>query len=70
MTYRFGDFPKFGTVNIEAITKSSSSLAKTWQMIAAETTDYAKKSFDNVLRAEGDWFGGQSISVREHVLAA
>jgi putative transposase len=25
---------------------------------------------DNVLRAEGDLFGGQSISVREHALAA
>jgi hypothetical protein len=24
---------------------------------------------DNVLRAEGDLFGGQSISVREHALA-
>jgi hypothetical protein len=53
VTYRFGEFPKFGTVNIEAITKSSSSLAKTWQMIAAETTDYAKKSFDN----GSDFFG-------------
>jgi putative transposase len=25
---------------------------------------------DNVLRGEGDLFGGQSISVREHALAA
>jgi putative transposase len=25
---------------------------------------------DNVLRAEGEWLGRQSISVREHVLAA
>ena len=47
MTYRFGDFQKFGEEHIEAVTKSSSSLAKSWQAIAAESNDYAKKSFEN-----------------------
>jgi hypothetical protein len=53
VTYRFDEFQRFGTVNIEAITKSSSSVARAWQMIAAETTDYAKKSFDS----GSDFFG-------------
>jgi hypothetical protein len=61
VTYRFDEFQKFGTVNIEAITKSSSSLAKGWQAIAAETADYARKSFDNGSDFFGKLLGAKSF---------
>src|SRR5262245_12711454 len=61
MTYQYDDFQKFATVNIEAITESSSSLAKGWQAIAAETTDYAKKSFDNGSDFFGKLLGAKSF---------
>jgi hypothetical protein len=48
MTYQFDNFfQKFGKEHLEAVTASSSSLAKSWQAIAAESSDYAKKSFEN-----------------------
>jgi len=47
MTYRFDDFQKFGKEQLEALTNSSSTLAKSWQTIAAESSDYSKKSFEN-----------------------
>jgi hypothetical protein len=59
--YRFDDFQKFGPVNIEAITRSSSSLAKSWQTFAAETTDCAKKSFDNGSDFFGKLLGAKSF---------
>ncbi len=36
MAYLFDDFQKFGKDQLEAVTTSSSSLAKSWQTIAAE----------------------------------
>ena len=36
MAYQFDGFPKFGKEQLEAVTASSSSLAKGWQTIAAE----------------------------------
>jgi hypothetical protein len=48
MAYRFENFfQNFGKEHLEAVTASSSSLAKSWQAIAAESTDYAKKSVEN-----------------------
>jgi hypothetical protein len=47
MAYRFDDFQKFGKEQLEAVTTSSSSLAKSWQTIATESGKYSKKSFEN-----------------------
>jgi hypothetical protein len=47
MAYQFNGFPKFGKEQLEAVATSSSSLAKGWQTIAAESSEYSKKSFEN-----------------------
>ena len=47
MAYLFDGFQKFGKEHLEAVTKSTSSLAKSWQTIAAESSEYSKKSFEN-----------------------
>ena len=47
MAYLFDDFQKFGKEQLEVVTTSSSSLAKGWQTIAAELSEYSKKSFEN-----------------------
>src|SRR5450631_4516837 len=47
MAYLFDDFQKFGKEHLESVTKSSSTLAKNWQTIAAESSEYSKKSFEN-----------------------
>ncbi|WP_395665629.1 phasin family protein [Methylocella sp.] len=41
------DFQKFGKAQFETATSSSQSVVKALQAIAAETTDYSKKSFEN-----------------------
>src|SRR5208337_2685718 len=47
MAYQFDGFPKCGKEQLEAVTATSSSLAKGWQTIAAESSEYSKKSFEN-----------------------
>jgi hypothetical protein len=47
MAYQFDDFQKFGKERLEAVTTSSSCLAKSWQTIATESSEYSKKSFEN-----------------------
>jgi len=47
MAYQFDDFQKFGKEQLEVVTTSSSSLVKGWQTIAAESSEYSKKSFEN-----------------------
>jgi hypothetical protein len=47
MAYLFDDFQKFGKEHLEAMTKSSSLVTKGWQTIAAESSDFSKKSLDN-----------------------
>ena len=47
MAYLFDGFQKFGKEQLEVVTTSSSSLAKGWQTIAAELSEYSKKSFEN-----------------------
>ena len=36
----------FGKEQLEAMTASSAAVTKGWQSIAAETSDYTKKSFE------------------------
>jgi hypothetical protein len=45
--YRFDDFQNFGKQQLEAVTTSTSSLAKFWQTVAAESAEYSKTSFRN-----------------------
>lgn len=45
--YRFDDFQTFGKEHLEAMTASTSSLAKFWQTVAAESAKYSKTSFGN-----------------------
>jgi hypothetical protein len=47
MAYLFDGFQKFGKEQFDAMTASSSLLAKSWQTIAAESSEYSKKSFEN-----------------------
>jgi phasin family protein len=47
LAHQFDDFQKYGKEQLEVMTTSSSSLAKGWQTIAAESSEYSKKSFEN-----------------------
>jgi hypothetical protein len=47
MAYLFDGFQKFGKEHLEAVTKSTSSFANNWQTIAAESSEYSKKSIEN-----------------------
>ena len=47
MAYLFDSFQKCGKEQFDAMTTSSSSLAKSWQTIAAESSEYSKKSLEN-----------------------
>ncbi|SFK09284.1 phasin family protein [Methylocapsa palsarum] len=47
MTNAYDDFQKFGKEQLEAVNASTSTLAKSWQAIAAETSDYSKKSIES-----------------------
>jgi hypothetical protein len=42
MAHLFDDFQKFGKEHLAAVTTTSSSLAKSWQTIAAESSEYSK----------------------------
>ncbi|HUI20419.1 MAG TPA: phasin family protein [Methylocella sp.] len=46
MAYR-DDFLNSAKEQLEAVTASSCSFGKSWQAIAAESSEYAKKSFEN-----------------------
>lgn len=47
MTANFDEFQKYGKEQLEAASTVAASLAKGLQTIAAETTDYSKKSLEN-----------------------
>ncbi len=47
MATSFEDFQKFGKDQLEAATTAATSLAKGLQTIAAETTDFSKKSLES-----------------------
>ncbi|MGO9007620.1 MAG: phasin family protein [Beijerinckiaceae bacterium] len=47
MTNNFDEFQKYGKEQLEAASTVAASLAKGLQTIAAETTDYSKKSLEN-----------------------
>jgi len=47
MATNFDEFQKLGKEQLEAATSAATSLAKGLQSIAAEATDYSKKSLEN-----------------------
>ncbi len=47
MSSNFDEFQKFGKEQLEAASSVAASLAKGFQTIAAETTDYSKKSIES-----------------------
>jgi phasin family protein len=47
MTANFDEIQKFGKEQLEAASSVAASLAKGFQTIAAETTDYSKKSLES-----------------------
>ena len=61
MAYQFDSFQKFGKDQLEAMTTSSSSLAKGWQTIATELSEYSKKSFENGSAFFGKLLGAKSF---------
>jgi len=46
MVATFESVQQFGKDQIEAFTAATDAIAKSWQGIATETTDYSKKSFE------------------------
>jgi len=47
MTDRFDDIQKYGKEQFEAATVATNSIVNTIQVIANETADYSRKSFEN-----------------------
>ncbi len=47
MINNFPDFQKFGQVNLDSAMKMFGDWNKGWQAIAAEMTDYTKRSFED-----------------------
>ncbi|MGP0060326.1 MAG: phasin family protein [Beijerinckiaceae bacterium] len=47
MTANFDEIQKYGKEQLEAASTVAATLAKSLQTIAAETTDYSKKSLEN-----------------------
>jgi len=58
------------TMKVEDVTATLDLALKASGLDRAKVIHRPRLLSDNVLRAEGDLFGGQSISVREHALAA
>ena len=61
MLGNFGDVEKLTKTNIETTTKAFGTLSKTSEEIAAEITDYAKRSFANSTKAMEKMFGVKSL---------
>jgi len=47
MAYQAEELQKYGKEQLEALSSSSSLVAKSWQVIAAESTEYSKKSLES-----------------------
>ena len=67
MAYLFDDFQKFGKEQLEVVTTSSSSLAKGWQTIAGESSEYSKKSFENGSAFLEKLLGAKSLENLPHI---
>ncbi|MGB7098509.1 MAG: phasin family protein [Xanthobacteraceae bacterium] len=61
MTNNFEEFENFGKGQIEAASMAAASLAKGFQTIAAETTNYSKKSLEANSAYVGKLLGAKSL---------
>ena len=61
MANSFEDFQKFGKTQLESASQTSQSFVKGLQVIAAETTDYSKKSLESGAAFLEKLLGAKSI---------
>lgn len=61
MLKNFDDMQKYGKDNMDVAMKAWGQLSKNMQAIAAETTDYSKKSFEEGSAALEKLFGAKSL---------
>jgi hypothetical protein len=61
MFENLGDMQKFAKANIDASMKSFDLLAKNFQTIATEMTDYTKRSFENGTKTFEKLVGAKSL---------
>lgn len=66
----FDDLQLFGKGSMDATLKSFGALSKTFQTIAAEATDYAKKSFEDGSAATEKLFGAKTLDKAVEVQSA
>ena len=61
MLKNFDDMQKFGKDNMDATMKSIGAASKGFQAIAAEVTNYSKKSFEDGTAAAERLFGAKTL---------
>ncbi len=61
MYQNFEEFQKASKANLDEAVKSLTAVTKSYQAIAAELADYAKKSFEDTTAAAEKVFGAKSL---------
>jgi hypothetical protein len=61
MINNFQDFQKFGQVNLDSAVKILGDWNKGWQAIAAEVSDYSKRSFEESTATFEKLLGAKSL---------
>ena len=61
MATQFDDFQKIGKEQMEQISATAASVARGFQAIATETTDYSKRSLENTSAFFEKMFGVKSL---------
>ena len=61
MASQFEDFQKMSQSQIEQMSTTAASMARGFQAIASETTDYSKRSIENTSSFMEKFFGAKSI---------
>ena len=61
MATQFDDFTKIGKEQMEQVTATAASLARGFQTIATETTDYSKRSLEHTSAFVEKMFGIKSL---------
>ena len=61
MATQFGDFTKFGQEHVEQLSATAASVARGFQAIATETTDYSKRSLETTSAYVEKLFGVKSL---------
>jgi hypothetical protein len=61
MISNFQDFQKFGQVNVDSAMKAMGDWNKGWQAIAAEMSDYSKRTFEDGTATFEKLLGAKSL---------